>query len=402
MEAAKYNCPRCNIAYCSVNCYRSTTHLQCSEQFYRECIEEDLAASGPGEKHSKEDIRKVYEILQRIRETEAGEEFQPSSESLDSDDDQDVTANKRLERESDEGTDEEDEDLCERLKNIDINDAGQVWSQLTAKEKKEFETLLSTGDIMKLVPSFTPWWLSLSSKRPVEETQKDLLPSRGEGTSVVHPSTMPSIISNISKFSDLCRKEPAASVHYNLWNILASYACTVRFFAGEHCTVPNEASACLLNLSTCLKYGTNFDDVEDALLSVEMEAKTTGQDAVQQLFNCSNNKSFDATMTCGTFNATLVEDRSKLESDVCRLMLSTTYKLAALSDILNLFRLARKFLKKKPQTNCREKDRKDNVMDFHKLFALNGGGVELTTHQLCQLIRKIQFYLSYVNRSNLS
>lgn len=31
----KYSCPRCNIKYCSLDCYRSQAHRQCSEAFYK-------------------------------------------------------------------------------------------------------------------------------------------------------------------------------------------------------------------------------------------------------------------------------------------------------------------------------------------------------------------------------
>ena len=41
-EKPKYTCPRCNIRYCSSACYKSEGHLQCSENFYKECFMEGL------------------------------------------------------------------------------------------------------------------------------------------------------------------------------------------------------------------------------------------------------------------------------------------------------------------------------------------------------------------------
>ncbi|KHJ76008.1 HIT zinc finger [Oesophagostomum dentatum] len=38
----QYKCPRCNANYCSLRCYRSEKHSNCSESFYKECIKEQL------------------------------------------------------------------------------------------------------------------------------------------------------------------------------------------------------------------------------------------------------------------------------------------------------------------------------------------------------------------------
>lgn len=36
-QTFKYSCPRCNIKYCCLYCYRSEGHQQCSEAFYKVC-----------------------------------------------------------------------------------------------------------------------------------------------------------------------------------------------------------------------------------------------------------------------------------------------------------------------------------------------------------------------------
>lgn len=58
-------------------------------------------------------------------------------------------------------SDSDDEELTsinERLNGIDLNDAEQVWSSLTDSEKAEFEHLVKSGDITKIVPQYIPWW----------------------------------------------------------------------------------------------------------------------------------------------------------------------------------------------------------------------------------------------------
>ena len=42
-KSARYTCPRCNVRYCSLECYRSEKHGGCSEAFYHDCVVEDLA-----------------------------------------------------------------------------------------------------------------------------------------------------------------------------------------------------------------------------------------------------------------------------------------------------------------------------------------------------------------------
>ena len=38
----KFTCPRCNADYCSLKCYQSLQHQSCSEQFYKECVTQEL------------------------------------------------------------------------------------------------------------------------------------------------------------------------------------------------------------------------------------------------------------------------------------------------------------------------------------------------------------------------
>jgi hypothetical protein len=52
---------------------------------------------------------------------------------------------------------DDDDDLAERLEGVDLDDADQVWSQLTADERAEFERMCSSGKIEDLVPEFVPW-----------------------------------------------------------------------------------------------------------------------------------------------------------------------------------------------------------------------------------------------------
>ncbi|EDV91115.1 zinc finger HIT domain-containing protein 2 [Drosophila grimshawi] len=357
----KYTCPKCNAIYCSVACYKSKEHLKCSEQFFKSCIQDELASATKTTLESQQDMRKIYDILKRMRETEAGfkpEDFDADGldNPLDSDDD---ALEESGQEEGEEGdadqqsfTEEPAEvvDIAARLKGIDINDADEVWNRLTPEEQQEFQQLITSGNIMQLMPDYKPWWTRKSSKIVVlSEAKKD---------------DMPEIHKNIPQFKDLCKRTPSSCVHYNLWNMLSAYACVARYFNGEQRTNPSEAVAQLVNLSATLKYNTNYEDAEDAVISVEMEACTTHGNTPNNLF---------------------VESRELLLEDVRQLMASRQHKLAALSDILHLLQLSKK------QTHLEE-------AKFQKLFALRLGSVELNRHKLGKLIKKLEFMLAYVAR----
>lgn len=58
----KYICPKCGAPYCSLTCYKSSSHLECTEQFYKECIEEELNCQDENDNSKKE----MIDILKRV------------------------------------------------------------------------------------------------------------------------------------------------------------------------------------------------------------------------------------------------------------------------------------------------------------------------------------------------
>lgn len=55
-------------------------------------------------------------------------------------------------------SDDEEEDLASRLENIDLNNAEEVWLSLTHAERAEFESLVASGEVDKILPVWIPWW----------------------------------------------------------------------------------------------------------------------------------------------------------------------------------------------------------------------------------------------------
>ena len=44
VKLSQYTCPRCNLPYCSLECYKSTLHQDCTEAFYKDCVFQQLRA----------------------------------------------------------------------------------------------------------------------------------------------------------------------------------------------------------------------------------------------------------------------------------------------------------------------------------------------------------------------
>lgn len=59
--------------------------------------------------------------------------------------------------------------LEERLKNINLDNAEELWSALTASERQEFEAIVKNGEAAKMLPPWNPWWTYSSEKKLVED-----------------------------------------------------------------------------------------------------------------------------------------------------------------------------------------------------------------------------------------
>ncbi len=168
-EKPKYTCPKCEILYCSLTCYRSFEHVHCSENFFKECVVKELESNNQTGKASHEGKKKMESILRKAIEEE-------SNQNLDSDD-------------SENG---HQEDLLHRLKYLDLNDSASVWNHLNQREKADFQDLINSGQIMDFVPKWDPWWMQSTKQKLVEEL--DILKSS---------STIPSISMDIPLLSTI-------------------------------------------------------------------------------------------------------------------------------------------------------------------------------------------------------
>ncbi|WVW79523.1 hypothetical protein I302_101492 [Kwoniella bestiolae CBS 10118] len=154
---SKYVCPRCNVLYCSLDCFRDESHSQCSEPFYKSTVLSSIA-SDP--KAGLEEKKSMVEMLRRFEETQAegGEGSEDFLKELE-----------ELEKEE-----EEYDELLEKLNGVDLDsiDSNQLFHLLPQQHRDAFlqalknpdseeaKSLLeeATKDQNRKVPEVLPWW----------------------------------------------------------------------------------------------------------------------------------------------------------------------------------------------------------------------------------------------------
>ncbi|KAI0297603.1 hypothetical protein B0F90DRAFT_1634051, partial [Multifurca ochricompacta] len=63
-QFSRYTCPRCNLLYCSLSCFRAEAHSQCTEPFYHDQLASDIHAepsSSVAERKAMLDLLKRFE-----------------------------------------------------------------------------------------------------------------------------------------------------------------------------------------------------------------------------------------------------------------------------------------------------------------------------------------------------
>lgn len=143
-----------------MECYKSEKHLECSEDFYRECVNEELA----GNQIDNESRQKMIDILNKMRKQDM--ENQPSIDEILQDLDE-----SELENDGDSEIDSDDNeyvDLKDRIDGLDLNDADKIWNVLTEDERNEFAALVNKGDVDKIIEHWEPWWLFTHKPKLIE------------------------------------------------------------------------------------------------------------------------------------------------------------------------------------------------------------------------------------------
>ncbi|KAG7197176.1 hypothetical protein KM043_007256 [Ampulex compressa] len=241
VKSRSYTCPRCGIGYCSADCYKAPAHEDCSESFFKQCVEKELRSlQNDGE--SKE---KMIDILKRMHEETLRDD------DLLSDDEED-------EDESYLDSDDDDvPDLKERLQNVNLDDANEIWSALTDSEKQKFEALINSGEIEKSLPEWTPWWANAKEKKLIEESK--------EVEHTVDYSKCPTVI-DVPIFNEIQKASP--NVRFNLANVIYAYAYLAIYYNCDYLLYRVEAATLFLDICDNMKKNKVFENTKAAKESV--------------------------------------------------------------------------------------------------------------------------------------
>ncbi|XP_049636085.1 zinc finger HIT domain-containing protein 2 [Suncus etruscus] len=115
-QPARYTCPRCNVPYCSLRCYRA--HGSCAEAFYRDQVLGELRGLHASPSRLACALRRLREQREAEDEAEdAGLGPSPGPGALSG-----------------------------------------LWGRLGPADRAAFERLLSRGEAGRLLPPWRPWW----------------------------------------------------------------------------------------------------------------------------------------------------------------------------------------------------------------------------------------------------
>jgi len=299
----RYTCPRCNARYCSVECYKATAHLTCSELFYRDCFMEGLRTmqTDPSER------MKLMDMLQRLE--------------VDSELDED-------------GAD----DLAERFADVNIDSCSTelIWQRLTDSERAEFEKFANSDQICSLVELWVPWWC-VSSEPLVADIEKE-------------PATtnaIPPVLAGIKHIEQLAKCGTSDLISFSIINVLYAYAYTARLYNGEHLTMAGESVIVMLDVSESLSRGV-FTDV--AL-------------AVGGCLSQLDRSAAQAHFISREYSISVVDDVCKIVAGAMRN--PVPFPLAALSDCHRVFHAARKEVSHERKSGIGDKRADEDRKRYH-------------------------------------
>ncbi|RVE47943.1 hypothetical protein evm_007457 [Chilo suppressalis] len=356
----KYCCPRCSIFYCSLDCYKSEKHMECSESFYKDCVNDELSSLTVND----EDKQKMLDILKKMQNQDTNEpdymnNFLEGSDGDNGDDDDGEIVD---------SDDEEAQDLEARIKDLNLDDPEALWNVLTTDEKNEFEALLNQGDIESVIPQWEPWWMFSKGEKLVQDIDEKNDEEEDALRKCPH-------IMEVPQFSTLTSVKPSNAIRKNIANVLAAYAFTMRYFNGE--ADPIEITTYLLNICGNLDCNVNYDD-----LATSVEA--VAQKCLQSDLIETDNACLDV-MRRDTF-LILQGPSEKNKLYYCKAALSHLYKI--LADAVTESKTLNRTNKV-----AKEKNEFSTKFPEHTTEHLPS----LDTNKLKKCMKKIEYYLSFID-----
>jgi len=230
-EAPNYSCPQCHIKYCSVKCYQHPKHIECSENFYKKQVTDEL-------KHMKVSEKDKDKIMQSLINNS---DFQSNEDS---------------------------NDVVDRLKDINLDDSDNLWEKLTKNEKEMFQRRIQTGNL-DFVKIWEPWW--------------------NENVDTCSRTKQPRIIENIPPIQDVLQnKPPHSSLKNNTLELILVYVTLERMFNGDLYDSSYEVIELMYLLSEVLNKNQVFIDTSVCIYSFVDKIKSDKEIEIDPLIGVND------------------------------------------------------------------------------------------------------------------
>ncbi|XP_018300825.1 zinc finger HIT domain-containing protein 2 [Mycetomoellerius zeteki] len=342
-----YTCPRCGIGYCGAECYKSDAHTDCSESFYRQCVEDELKS----QENDPAARQKMMEILKRVHEADM------ENDILENNSDEGNTSGEDYPLDSDD--EQELLDLETRLKNVNLEDPNELWSVLSEAERQEFEALIKNGEVEKLLPKWVPWWTCRVEKKLIQLIEEDI-------KDVYSNLKYPELI-DVPLFNELQKASPC--VLFNVTNVIYAYAYVALYYIGDYLNCAEEATHVFLIICENIRHNEVFKDVDSAIESV-----------VDNVKNVDWLPQDEQTITALREAGASISQGPGVE-------MKTVYTSAALSELHRLLTAAKKEI-----STC-----KSNNREFTKRFSQKlSNNTSLSKKNILLYLKKLEYYLSWV------
>ncbi|XP_014600441.1 PREDICTED: zinc finger HIT domain-containing protein 2 [Polistes canadensis] len=346
-----YNCPRCGIGYCSLNCYKSERHLDCTESFYKQCVEEELKSL----QNDPETKLKMFDIFKRLNEQDL------ENDTMDSED-------KELDLDDELDSDDETDlpDLEERLKNINLDIPDEIWAVLNNDEKQQFKALVKSGEASTLLPPWIPWWITC--RKSLIETL-DTIEENEENNK--HKAEYPEII-DVPPFN----KQKVVSskiLSSTITNVIYAYAYVALYYNGDYLSLSEEATNIFLSICDSMRINKTFDNELSALHSVK-----------ENIMKIEYLPKDEQTLVNFVEASIFIIKHPEKEQD-------TSHTCAALSELWRLLTSARKEIKVNKHKTKEEKNFSTKFTQHNEIQNYN-----LSRKMLFACTKKLEFYVSWI------
>ncbi|KAL0030868.1 hypothetical protein WJX77_010687 [Trebouxia sp. C0004] len=363
---SKYTCPRCNLQYCSLECYKKHGQ-QCTETFYRDNVTahlESAQTSDNSEQDDENELAMSEALLQKLSLSEGQEDLDISEEDL------------------------------------------------TADELRAFKRAVVSGKLNNMVQIWTPWWnlpeaatvqLSASGIHRVSVQYQE---NGGAGTAVSGLPAAPN--QPLPLLASLTKVPPSPLLQWQLLDIIYTYCFVMRLYNGDYSSDPQEAAMTALQVSSTLEAASSsslakLKQQQGSLAGAQTAPQAPPVSASEALLQC-------AERVCSPAVAGFIGHSTAigLLQDVASLVQrGRSVVILVLNDLCNLFAASEDVLANTRQLASMDKtsdvqNTQGRTSGHNRAFGKGNKDSAVNKKQVKSVLRKLHFLLSWANELSLS